>query len=296
MEQEGANMAQQGMEHWRRAVRWTFVGIFAVALAGGILSRVTSDNSAFATIANQARHEAANTSRSAVSHTSTSSSASAASSSASGSSASSSHKSAPVAPQTAARGTAVLLRLSDLPAGWTSGGTPVAPTRATPWSPQLASCVGIPSRLAKIAPTKVQSPDFSSADKVDAVEDSVSVYPSAAQAQAEFAAMAGSKTTGCMNRVASSALQKSMQQEAGATTTVGVVSFAGLPAGAATMHLAGFTVTIPIARGGRVLTVTSTQVDFVAGSLLHQVTFNGNGAAFPPVLEEQLLATVKDRT
>jgi hypothetical protein len=285
MEQEGANMAQQGMEHWQRAVRWTFVGIFAVALAGGVLSRVTSDNGAFATIANQARHEAATTSRSAVSHASSS-----------GSFASSNHKSAPVAPQTAARGTAVLLRLTDLPTGWTAGGTPAAPTRATPWSPQLASCVGIPTRVAKIAPTKVQSPDFSSANKVDAVEDSVSVYPSAAQAQAEFAAMAGSKTTGCMNRVASSALQKSMQQEAGTTTTVGVVSFAGLPAGAAALHLAGFTVTIPIARGGRVLTVTSTQVDFVSGSLLHQLTFNGNGAAFPPVLEEDLLATVKART
>ena len=162
----------------------------------------------------------------------------------------------------------------------------------TPWSPQLASCVGIPTRVAKIAPTKVQSPDFSSADKVDAVEDSVSVYPSAAEAQAEFAAMAGSKTTACMNRVASPTLQKSMQQEAGSTTTVGVVSFAGLPAGAAAQNLAGFTVTIPIARGGRVLTVTSTQVDFVSGSLLHQVTFNGNGAAFPAVLEEELLATV----
>jgi hypothetical protein len=284
-------MAQQGMEHWRRAVRWTFVGIFAVALAGGVLSRMTSDNGAFATIANQSRHEAATTSRSASSHASASASASSAASSTS-----SSHKSAPVAPKTAARGTAVLLRLTDLPSGWTAGGTPAAPTKVTPWSPQLASCVGIPSRTAKIAPTKVQSPDFSSADKVDAVEDSVSVYPSAAQAQSEFAAMAGSKTTGCMNRVASSALQKSMQQEAGRTTTVGVVSFAGLPAGAAALHLAGFTVTIPIARGGRVLTVTSTQVDFVSGSLLHQVTFNGNGAPFPPVLEEDLLATVKART
>ena len=32
---------------------------------------------------------------------------------------------------------------------------------------------------------------------------------------------------------------------------------------------------------------------FVSGSLLHQVTFNGNGAVFPAVLEEELLATVR---
>ena len=272
-------MAQQGMEHWRRAVRWTFVGIFAVALAGGVLSRVTATTGASATIANQSRHEAATTSRSASSHASASASASSAASAAA-SSTSSSHKSAPGASKTAARGTAVLLRLTTSPRDGPRAAPPPLRRGWTPWSPQLASCVGIPSRIAKIAPTKVQSPDFSSADKVDAVEDSVSVYPSAAQAQSEFAAMAGSKTTGCMNRVASSALQKSMQQEAGTTTTVGVVSFAGLPAGAAALHLAGFTVTIPIARGGRVLTVTSTQVDFVSGSLLHQVTFNGNGAPF----------------
>ena len=278
-------MAQQGMEHWRRAVRWTFVGIFAAALAGGLVGRLTAGNGAFAAAtgaaahaagaANQARHDPT---------TSTTGSRSATSSST---------RAAAVDPQTAARGTAALLQLSDLPSGWSSGGAAAAPTRVTPWSPQLASCVGIPARVAKIAPTKVQSPDFSSADKVDAVEDSVSVYPSAAQAQAEFAAMAGSKTTECMNSVASPALQRSMQQQAGTTTTVGVVSFAGLPAGAAAQDLAGFTVTIPIARGGRVLTVTSTQVDFVSGSLLHQVTFNGNGAAFPAVLEEELLATVR---
>lgn len=53
------------------------------------------------------------------------------------------------------------------------------------------------------------------------------------------------------------------------TTTVGVVSFAGLPAGAAALHLTGFTVTIPIARGARALTVTSSRVDFVSGALLH---------------------------
>jgi len=281
-------MAQQGMEHWRRAVRWTFVGIFAAALAGGLVGRLTGGTGAFdataadaaAGAASQARHDPVT-------------SATSNSQSSSGSATSSAPRAPAVDPQTAARGTAALLQLSDLPSGWSAGGAAAAPTKVTPWSPQLASCVGIPTRVAKIAPTKVQSPDFSSADKVDAVEDSVSVYPSAAEAQAEFAAMAGSKTTGCMNSVASPTLQKSMQQEAGSTTTVGVVSFAGLPAGAAAQNLAGFTVTIPIARGGRVLTVTSTQVDFVSGSLLHQVTFNGNGAVFPAVLEEELLATVR---
>ncbi len=263
-------MAQAGMEHWRRAVRWTFGGIFVAALAGGLIGQATGGDA----LAD------AGTAPATAGHSMPSTST---------------PHAAAVASKTVARGTAALLRLSDLPSGWTAGGTPAAPTRVTPWSSKLARCVGVPARVVAVAPTKVNSADFTSTGQVDAVEDSVSVYTSAAQARAEYAALASSKTTGCMNRVASLALQRNMQQEAGSTTTVGVVSFADLPAAAAALHLTGFTVTIPIARGGRVLTVTSTQVDFVSGALLHQMTFNGNGSAFPAPLEEQVLSTVQAR-
>ena len=36
-------------------------------------------------------------------------------------------------------------------------------------------------------------------------------------------------------------------------------------------------------------------LDFASGALLHQVTFNGNGTAFPAQLEEQLLTTAEAR-
>jgi hypothetical protein len=273
-----AQTGQAGMEHWRRAVRWTGAGVFAMALIGGLVGGLTRGSLSYAGA--DADHATTTT---------------AASTTASASATQSSPKAPPVSSKTAALGTASLLRLSDLPAGWTSGTSAASPTRVTPWSSKLAACVGVPARVAKVAPTKVNSPDFTSANQVDAVEDSVSVYGSAAQAQAEYAALSSDKTTGCMNSVASSALQKNMQQEAGSTTTVGVVSFAALPAAAAALHMTGFTVSIPIARGGRVLTVTSTQVDFISGALLHQLTFNGNGAAFPAPLEEQLLAAAQAR-
>lgn len=268
MAQGGMAQEQQGgTNHWRRALNWTFAGIFTVALAGGLVGTLTGGG-AVALPAGQTPHHTAAASRPA--------------------------SAAPTA-TAAARGAQALLQLSDLPSGWAAGQTPSGPTRVSPWSSGLASCVGIPAKIAAVAPTKVDSPDFTSADQVFAVEDSVSVFPSKAVARAEYAAMASSRTAGCMNRVAASALQSSMQHEAGSGTTVGGVSFAGLPAAAAASHMAGFTVTIPIARGGRVLTVTSTQVDFVAGPLLHQVTFNGNGSAFPAQLEEQLLATAHGR-
>jgi hypothetical protein len=277
-----AQTDQPGMEHWRRAVRWTGVGVFAMALIGGLVGGLTRGSlhvagggggaDAAVPTASQTPHQSTTTSQPSTTPTTSA-----------------------VSSKTAAVGTAALLRLSDLPSGWTSGSSAASPTRVTPWSSKLAKCVGVPAPVAKEAPTKVNSPDFTSADQIDALEDSVSVYSSAAQAQAEYTALANSKTTGCMNSVASLALQRNMQKEAGSTTTVGVVSFTGLPAAAAALHMTGFTVSIPIARGGRVLTVTSTQVDFVSGALLHQVTFNGNGTAFPAPLEEQLLAAAQAR-
>ena len=181
-------MAQQGMEHWRRAVRWTFVGIFAVALAGGLLGRMTAGNGfsarADASAAGLSRPDARRPRHGGVGARSRHRR-----------SARSPPPGRPRSSRRRQRGGRQRSSISPTSPRDGPGGAPAAPTRVTPWSPQLASCVGIPSRVAKIAPTKVQSPDFSSADKVDAVEDSVSVYPSAAQAQSEFAAMAGSKTT-----------------------------------------------------------------------------------------------------
>ena len=233
-------MAQEGMEHWRRAVRWTCAGIFVAALVGGLLGQLTAGGTALTD----------GRVRSGQATTSTTWSSSANSANSAASATPTTARGAAVAAKTVAKGSAALLTLPDLPSGWTAGGTPAAPTRVTPWSTALARCAGVPARVAALAPTKVNSPDFTSADQVDAVEDSVSVYASAAQARAEYAALASSKTTGCMNRVASAPLQRNMQKEAGSTTTVGVVSFTDLPAAAAALHLTGFTVTIPIAAGG----------------------------------------------
>ncbi len=276
-------MAQEGMEHWRRAVRLTFAGIFAVAVAGGLVGTLTRGDSALR-VAAAAGHPPDGTSPAA---------AAAASSPAASTPAGS--RSGTVSAVTAARGATSLLQLTDLPAGWTSGQTPSAPTRISPWSSELAGCIGIPSKVAAVAPTKVDSPDFTSADKVYAIEDTVSVFPSSSVAGAEYAAMADARTVSCMNKVAGPTLRSTMQKDAGSGTTVGTVSFTALPAGATADHLAGFTVSIPIARGGRLLMVTSTQVDFVDGVLVHQVTFNGNGTAFPAQLEEEVLTAAAAR-
>jgi len=289
MAQEGA---QESMEHWRRAVRWTFAGIFAVAVAGGLVGTLTRGSALnVAAAAGRPPHEASPAAAAAAA----SSAASSAAASPPAASPPAGSRSQPVSPVTAARGATALLQLTDLPAEWTSGQTPSAPTRVTPWSSKMADCIGIPSKVAAVAPTKVDSPDFTSTDKVYAVEDSVSVFPSTSTAEAEYAAMADARTVGCMNSVAGQTLQATMQKDAGSGTTVGSVNFSALPVGAAAEHFAGFTVSIPIARGGRLLMVTSTQVDFVDGALVHQVTFNGNDTAFPAQLEEEVLTAAAAR-
>jgi hypothetical protein len=273
MEQEGATMAQEGMEHWRRAVRWTLAGIFTASVMGGLLGGLTRGGNAALAVALTHPDRVAAPARPATVTPSVA-----------------------ATPPAAARAEHALIELSDLPSGWASGSAPAAPTHVSPWSPQLATCLGVSSRIVDVVPTKVDSPDFTSTNRLLAIEDSVSVYPSAALARAQYAAMASTRTADCMSRVAGSALQSSMQQQAGSGTTVGTVTFAGLPAGAPAPHVAGFTVTIPLARAGRELTVTSTQVDFVSGPFLHQLTFNGNGTAFPADLEQQVLTAAQTRS
>ena len=272
-------MARTRRQHWR-AVVCTFAAIFVASLLAGLLGSVTRGALA---VAPASGHRQGST----AAHARADRSSAGESGRTSGS--------LPVSPQAAAEGKDALLQLSDLPAGWGSDATPGTPARVSPWSAPLARCIGVSERTAALAPTKVESPDFTSANKELAVEDSVSVYPSATAAQAEFAAMAEPRTADCMNALAGPTLEASMQRAAATGTTIGRVSFSALRAGAPAQHETGFTVSISVAAGGRVLAISSTQVDFVRGTLVHQITFNGNGTTFPPTLEIELLTTAQSR-
>jgi hypothetical protein len=181
-----------------------------------------------------------------------------------------------------------LLALSDLPTGWAQGAGRATTSHGAAWSAPLARCVGVPAVIADAQPTRMTSPNFTSSDKTLAVEDSVSVYKTAAEARAQFAALDNPRTPACMNSVAAEALRATVQSEAGDNATVGTVSIAGLNP-AQFPHDAGFSVSIPLVSGGRELTISSTEVDFVSGRLNQQLTFNGNGAGFPVLLALQLI-------
>ncbi len=188
-----------------------------------------------------------------------------------------------------------LLVLTDLPSDWVSGTAAAAPSRTSPWSKKLATCAGVPSAIATIKPTKISSPDYTSGDRTLAVEDSISVYPTAAQAKAAYKALSRAKTPTCMNRIGSQALRDSVQSEAGSGATVGAVKIAALAPGTYEANQTGYNVTIPLTSGGRQLTITSTEIEFVHGRFVHQLTFNGNGVSFPPLLEVHLVRQVESR-
>jgi hypothetical protein len=188
-----------------------------------------------------------------------------------------------------------LLQLTDFTSGWVAGSTAAGPTRTSPWSKKLAACAGVSSAIAAIKPTKVSGPDYTSSDHTLAVEDSISVYPTAAQAKAAWKAQASAKTPTCMNRIGSQALRTSVQDEAGNGATVGSISIAALAPGTYEAGQTGYSVTIPLVSSGRQLTIISTQIEFVRGRFLHELTFNGNGVTFPPLLEVHLVRQVEAR-
>ena len=189
---------------------------------------------------------------------------------------------------------AALLALSNFPSGWTGAGT-AAVTLGPAWSARLARCVGVPAAVANATPPKVSSPVFTSADKTAALEESVSVYPTAAEALAEYNAVASSKTPGCIDRVGAGALRSSIQSEAGSAATVGSIVIAPIPPGTLKPHETGIRVTIPLTTSAGQLTINSTEVDFVEGTVFEQMNFNGNGSPFPALLEVQLINAAMQR-
>jgi hypothetical protein len=181
-------------------------------------------------------------------------------------------------------------------APWVATSSVSGPSRIAPVSKQLASCIGASKKLATEKPVTYSSPDFTNSGKTLAVEDDVSLYTSAAQARSAHAAVSSPKTPTCMNSLGSSALRSSIQQEAGTGTTVGAVSITGLPKGTLGAGESGFQVSIPLQAGGKQLEITSVQVDFVKGAVAQQLTFNGNGTAFPALLEVELVQAAMARS
>ncbi len=264
-------MALFGGERWRRLALATCTGIFVAALLGSVVGGIAGG------VGSGSASPPKDSARAPAGH-------------AAPVTGGRTERRTQAADSTVAR--RALVTLADLPSGWTQSAGRATTAHGAAWSAPMARCVGVRAPVADAQPTRVTSPNFTSGDKTLAVEDSVWVYKTTAQARAQFAALANQKTPGCMNSLAAAALRATVQSEAGSNATVGTVSIAALNP-AQFPHDAGFSVSIPLVSGGRELTISSTEVDFVEGRLSQQITFNGNGAGFPVLLALQVIKAAR---
>jgi len=187
-----------------------------------------------------------------------------------------------------------LLVLSDLPKGWTSTKSQNN-NSPFPGAAQLAGCLGVPTSVITSQPPTAYSPEFASKDQRQLVSDSVSVYPSARAAQADFASLANPKTPSCLTTVLNNQAKAALGSGFGTGTSLGTVTVTRAPATEFAPHNANFTALVPVTDQGATLNLQLTVVDFVRGTEEQTVTLVAVQGPFPTALARQLTTVAAGR-
>jgi hypothetical protein len=134
---------------------------------------------------------------------------------------------------------AQLVKLSNLPAGWTaSGGTWVGTSADDDASsmltmtqyPEYSTCLGQPPELSVVA-TEASSPEFYSKDQNTNVLDVADVYATTSEAKTDFPPLTNPKFAGCFLKVQSSSIMSVEQSDwpTGATFGTPIASVSRQP-------------------------------------------------------------------
>ncbi len=186
-----------------------------------------------------------------------------------------------------------LLGLSDMPKGWkTEKGTGGSGGSSTfPGATQLASCIGAPAQLITANPPEVNSPYYENKSGTLEVQDTVTVFPSAKNAKAEFAVVSNTQTPTCLTSIVNGQTFKS--QLAGASGKGAVIGSITVVKKGTANYAPGVTsvaMSIPITYQGINITAQLTEVFFIKGNLGQQITFNSYDTTFPASLSRRLTA------
>jgi hypothetical protein len=171
-----------------------------------------------------------------------------------------------------------LLVLSDMPAGWTStkntntGNTTVGAS-------QLAVCVGVPTSLISENPPSVNSPQFQNSSGTLTINDNVTVFPSAKNAQAELGTVANKKLPACMTAMASGPLKTKLFGKSPKGVTYGTPLVSATDS-SAFPFTAGYSMSVPAHSNGEIVNITVTQLFAIKGRLGQQITFTSLGQPF----------------
>jgi len=187
-----------------------------------------------------------------------------------------------------------LLVASDLPAGWTS--TKSSNNNSSfPGADQLAGCLGVSTSLITSNPPTANSPEFDSKNQLQSVNDSVSVYPSAKAAHADFASLADSKTPSCLTQVLNGRARSALASQLGSGATLGTVLVSRSTASEFAPGSANFTAFMPITTRGITLNLQLTVIDYVKGRNEQTVVLTSVQSPFPTSLARHLTTVAVGR-
>jgi len=198
----------------------------------------------------------------------------------------------PSARQLSQARSALLVR-SDLPSGWRSAKSDTSASNVG--NAQLARCIGVTKALVAENPPEVTSPQFQNSDGTLTVNDSVTVFPSSKNADAELAIASNAKTPGCMTRLASGPLKSKLFGKLPKGVSIGTPLVSPTSPSAFGPSTPGFSMSVPITTRGVTVNLTVTQLFAVKGVLGQQVTFTSIGTAFSIPLEQQIASVAFGR-
>jgi hypothetical protein len=187
-----------------------------------------------------------------------------------------------------------LLVLSDMPAGWTKTKSSNN-SNTTVGNTQLAHCIGVATSLISENPPSVNSPEFeNNKNGTLTVNDSVTIFPSTKNAEAEYATITNPKTPGCMTTLASGPDKQQLFGKTPKGTSIGTPLVSATAPGAFG-RATGYSLSVPVTSQGVTINVTITELFAVKGRLGQQVTFSSFGAPFSITLERHLTSVAVER-
>jgi hypothetical protein len=186
-----------------------------------------------------------------------------------------------------------LLKLSDMPAGWTAqkssddGG-------AIPGASRLAKCLGIPLSVIIGVPPTAYSEQFTSKDDLENADDNVTFYKSAAAAQADYQSLSSTKAPACLATDFNGPAKAQLQSEFGSSAKIGSVDVARAPASAFGPGVTNVTLFFPVTMKGTTLNVELIIADYITGTKEQTTEFIGVQSPVPSSLTKRL-TTIADK-
>jgi hypothetical protein len=191
-----------------------------------------------------------------------------------------------------------LLKLSDLPAGWTVAGNSKSASASSTdplESAKVASCIGVSKSILDAKHRSVSSSNFtdSPTDNLE-VSDSIDVFSTAELVRQHFAAIERAKTLGCV-QTAFESTGKTDLEKAFAPALVSL--FRVRKDGTANFAPGAYPISIDfvVSEQGQSLSVSLTIALFAKGTEEQKLGFVAVGGAFPAALSKTLTAVALKR-